>query len=121
MLHDLGERDALDVGLVLRRLGQVGQALGQLKARLRAPQAHQPRELLARGQRCAFSPRQVLRRVSVEALLAHALQLVEVADLGHAARQLGAGLGGLLHLAHIAHRLLGRDRGEVGLAGFGGE
>jgi hypothetical protein len=122
-VEPLSHRLALDVRQV-GRIRQVGQALARqdLKCSLLAPQAHQPRQALARRALGLLGARQVERRIGIKALFAQpACKLVEVAHLLHAPGQFGAGLGGLLHLAHVAHRLFGRHGLHPGLARVGGQ
>ena len=120
-IEPLAERGAFDVGRIGRWRGQIGQAVGQAEGRLLAPQAHQADELFAAGELLALGTRDGLCGIGIEALFAQLLQLVEVACRGHAARQLGAGVGGLLHLARVALALLRGHRQVVGLARVDGE
>ena len=101
--------------------GQVGQAIGQLEGGGVAPQAEQADEAFARGPFMALGAGQALGSVGIEALFAGLLQLVEVAHLGHAAGQFGAGFGGLHDLVHVAGGFLGGQGFDIGLAGAVGE
>jgi hypothetical protein len=120
-VQSLSHRNGFDVRLVARLGRQVRQALRQLELELIAPDAQKTREPLARRTLRLVGTCEAQGSVRIERLLAGARQLAEVAHLLHAASQFGACFGRLLHLPHVAHRLLRRDRLEVGLARVRGQ
>ena len=115
-VQSLRQRDTLDVRSVDQVRRQVRKSIRQLELGLRTPQAEQPRQTLACGALRLFGAGQVQGGVGVETLLAGTPELVEVADLLHAACEFGARLGGLQHPLHVAHRFLRSQRADPGLA-----
>ena len=99
---------------------QVRQPLGKLEDRSVGQSENSGQALPGGGSRL-FRPRQVQRRIGVKRLFPSLTQLAEVAHLRHPAGQFGAGLRSLFDFAQVAHRLFGRDGGEIGLPGVGGQ
>ena len=74
-----------------------GQLVGQLEIDAPSPQAHQAGQLLMLGRGGQARTRQLGCGVLLDTELARLLQPAEVAHAGHAPRQLGTGLGRLVH------------------------
>ncbi len=101
--------------------GQVRQARRQSQRRPAVGETEQAREPLALGKREVARSRQRCRGICVERVLAHLRELAEVADLGHAARELARGFGRTHHLLVVDEAFLRGDRPDPRLAhGAGG-
>ncbi len=119
-VQSLVQRFLRQHGFRLRRLRQIGQALGQLQLRseraIQTQRAHQP---FTRSHCRLPGPCQLTGRLGVERLLPGPLQLAEVASLVHALGEFCAGFGRVHHLLKVGERLLCRNCLDPGLARIG--
>ncbi len=99
---------------------QVRQTLGELEGRS-VRQAKNSGQALPRRSSHLLCPCQIQGRIGVKRLFPSLAQLAEVAHPRHPAGQFGPGLRRLFDFAQVAHRLFGRDGGEIGLPGIGGQ
>ncbi|MPM96309.1 hypothetical protein SDC9_143467 [bioreactor metagenome] len=83
---------------------------------MRAPHTHQPRKLFALQRGIQARARQLRGSVLRYRQFTCLLQLVEVADGGHAPCEFRAQLGGVVHLLGRFKRLLGRHRTQPSAA-----
>ena len=115
-VEPFANRNAFDV-VDVRRLGrQVGKALGQQIGAAGSPQAHQPGQVFAGGDRALAGPGNGSRRLCFVQLLPGEIELAQVSRLRHAAGQRRARLGRRRHLPRIGQSLDGAKRIEIGVA-----